>query len=144
MVYSRAMQLCCLACTSVLDKTRIEDIEVDYCRECGGLWLDQGELERIARIAQQNPELVTELRRKLLPLPTARPEPSEITASCPSCARATMREVALGELHVDHCTVCKGVFLDKGELDAALEKVALPGTRLSVLVAAATRELAAA
>ena len=159
------MQLCCLKCTGILDKTNIEDvtrtsgqgakqsgagrppedsIEVDFCRDCGGLWLDQGELERIARLAQKSPEALSELRRKLIPLPTATPEPSDISASCPVCSRASMREVVLGDLHIDYCTICKGVYLDKGELDAALERVSLPGTRLSMLIAVATRELRAA
>lgn len=138
------MQLCCLKCTGILDKNTIEDVEVDHCRECGGLWLDHGELERIARMAKSMPEAVKELRRKLLPIPTAKPEPSEIIASCPVCSRASMREVVLGDLHVDYCTICKGVFLDKGELDDALQRVAMPGTRLSVLIAVATRHIAEA
>ena len=139
------MQLCCLKCTGILDKTHVDDVEVDHCRDCGGLWLDHGELERIARITKQNPELLGQLRRKLLPLPTAKAEPSEMTTSCPVCSRASIREILVGDsLHVDYCTICKGVFLDKGELDAALAKVAMPGTRLSVLIAVATRELAMA
>ena len=37
----------CVKCTSVLDRTTIGGIEVDNCPQCGGLWLDRGELEQI-------------------------------------------------------------------------------------------------
>lgn len=135
------MQLCCMKCTAVLFKTRLGDIEVDYCRECGGLWLDQGELERIVRTTRKASEVVAVLRRKLIPLPTATPIPSELPHACPACARPTMREIAVAGLHVDYCTDCDGLFLDKGELDAALERVRSPGTRMSVLIAVAEEAL---
>jgi Zn-finger nucleic acid-binding protein len=135
------MQLCCLKCTAVLDKTRLGDVEVDYCRECGGLWLDRGELERIVRMTRNAAEVVKVLRRKLIPLPTAAPEPSELSDACPACARSTMREVAIAGLHIDYCTDCEGIFLDKGELDAAMERVKSPGTRMSVLIAVAQQAI---
>jgi Zn-finger nucleic acid-binding protein len=122
---------------AVLHKTRLGDIEVDYCRECGGLWLDRGELERIVRTTRNAPQVLQVLRRKLIPLPTASPTPSELTEACPVCAKVTMREVVLGDLHIDYCTRCQGIFLDKGELDQAMDKVQAPGTRLSVLIAVA-------
>lgn len=135
------MQLCCLKCTAVLDKTKLGDIEVDFCKECGGLWLDRGELERIVRTTRNAPDVVKVLHRKLIPLPTAAPQPSDLTESCPVCARATMREIALGALRVDYCTDCEGIFLDKGELDDAMERVKSPGTRMSVLIAAVGRSI---
>src|SRR5207253_516309 len=39
--------LTCVKCTSVLDKSKIGGVEVDLCPACGGLWLDQGEIEKI-------------------------------------------------------------------------------------------------
>jgi hypothetical protein len=43
------MNLACVKCTSVLDKARVGDVEVDLCPSCGGLWLDHGEIERLGR-----------------------------------------------------------------------------------------------
>ena len=129
------MQLCCLKCTAVLDTTRLGDVEVDYCRECGGLWLDRGELERIVRTTRNAPDVVKVLRRKLIPLPTASPEPSDTPDACPACSTKTMREIALGQLRIDFCHRCEGIFLDKGELDAAMLRIKSPGTRMSVLIA---------
>ena len=56
------MNLTCVKCTSVLDKARVGDVEVDLCPSCGGLWLDHGEIERLGR---GKPEDLTRLRTAL-------------------------------------------------------------------------------
>ena len=113
------IQLTCVKCTSVLDKARVGDVEVDLCPSCGGLWLDHGEIERIGR---GKPADMDNLRKALTGSST--PEPaSETTTSCPACP-GQLKEVVLGPVHVDYCTKCHGVFLDKGELDQAVSAVA--------------------
>jgi Zn-finger nucleic acid-binding protein len=112
------MNLTCVKCTSVLDKARVGDVEVDLCPSCGGLWLDHGEIERIGR---GKAEEMDKLRTALAG--SARPDPaSETKASCPACP-GQLKEVVLGPVHVDYCTKCHGVFLDKGELDQAVQAV---------------------
>jgi Zn-finger nucleic acid-binding protein len=32
-------------------------------------------------------------------------------------------EVELGPVHIEHCNKCNGIFLDKGELDEAVQAV---------------------
>jgi Zn-finger nucleic acid-binding protein len=112
------MNLTCVKCTSVLDKARVSDVEVDLCPSCGGLWLDHGEIERIGR---GKPEEMDKLRVAL----TGRNQPdsaSETQSSCPACP-GQLKEVVLGPVHVDYCTKCHGVFLDRGELDQAVAAV---------------------
>ena len=109
------MNLTCVKCTSVLDKARVGDVEVDLCPSCGGLWLDHGEIERIGRGKQEDMEHL----RKALTGSSAPDPASETTNSCPACP-GQLKEVVLGPVHVDYCTKCHGVFLDKGELDAAV------------------------
>ncbi|HZS39815.1 MAG TPA: zf-TFIIB domain-containing protein [Polyangia bacterium] len=112
------MNLTCVKCTSVLDKARVGDVEVDLCPSCGGLWLDHGEIERIGR--GQTTEM-EKLRSALKG--SEKPDPaSETVTSCPACPGA-LKEVVLGPVHVDYCTKCHGVFLDKGELDQAVAAV---------------------
>jgi Zn-finger nucleic acid-binding protein len=112
------MNLTCVKCTSVLDKARVGDVEVDLCPSCGGLWLDHGEIERIGR---GKPEEMDKLRSALVGSEAQDPV-SETQSSCPACP-GQLKEVVLGPVHVDYCTKCHGVFLDKGELDQAVGAV---------------------
>ena len=113
------MNLTCVKCTSVLDKARVGDVEVDLCPSCGGLWLDHGEIERLGR---GKPEDLTRLRTALTG--TAQPDPaSDTTTSCPACPGA-LKEVDLGPVHIEYCNKCHGIFLDRGELDEAVKVVA--------------------
>ena len=38
----------CPACGSPMFLDRVGDVELDHCKECLGLWLDAGEVERLA------------------------------------------------------------------------------------------------
>lgn len=120
------MNLCCVKCNSVLDKSRVGDIEVDLCPSCGGLWLDRGEIERLAKVPR--PE-VDELRKVLTG--GAQAGFSDTPSACPACP-GKLTEARVGKVLVDVCNQCRGVFLDKGELDAAL--TAVKGTTLEQLV----------
>jgi hypothetical protein len=109
--------LCCVKCESILDRGTYAGVEVDLCPECGGLWLDKGELEALGTAS---PTQVSDLRNMLTGNPFAQPAASDIPTECPSC-EGKLREVVLGPIHVDFCTNCGGVFLDRGELDKGLE-----------------------
>lgn len=112
------MNLTCVKCTSVLDKARVGDVEVDLCPSCGGLWLDHGEIERIGR---GKTDEMNQLRTALVGRAEQDPA-SDTQSSCPACP-GQLKEVVLGPVHVDYCTKCHGVFLDKGELDQAVDAV---------------------
>jgi Zn-finger nucleic acid-binding protein len=112
------MNLTCVKCTSVLDKARVGDVEVDLCPSCGGLWLDHGEIERIGR---GKPDEMDNLRTALVGR-SEPDQPSDTQSSCPACP-GQLKEVVLGPVHVDYCTKCHGVFLDRGELDQAVGAV---------------------
>jgi Zn-finger nucleic acid-binding protein len=121
------MNLTCVKCTSVLDKARVGDVEVDLCPSCGGLWLDHGEIERIGR---GKTDEMDKLRSALVG--SAAPDAASDTQnSCPACP-GQLKEVVLGPVHVDYCTKCHGVFLDKGELDEAVK--AVNGTTLRQVI----------
>jgi hypothetical protein len=118
MSITRAMNVTCVRCTSVLDTTRIADVEVDLCPSCGGLWLDHGEIERLG---QGNASELDRLRAQLAGTAGAE-SPSETQTACPVCP-AQLKELTLGPIRIDYCERCHGVFLDKGELDQALAAV---------------------
>jgi hypothetical protein len=45
MTASRSLE--CPACATGLNQRREHGVTVDYCPECGGVWLDPGELEQL-------------------------------------------------------------------------------------------------
>jgi len=67
-------ELACLSCGKIMTKQAFmdwDDIVIDRCAGCGGIWLDPGELEKIQiywEYAQDHPELVnwSALERKAL------------------------------------------------------------------------------
>jgi len=50
------------------------------------------------------------------------PLPTENKAPCPACP-GSLAEMLLGNVHVDYCNKCHGIFLDRGELETAVEAV---------------------
>jgi Zn-finger nucleic acid-binding protein len=118
---SDATNICCVKCNSILDKATFQGLEVDLCPKCGGLWLDRGEIARAAKLPEA--ELVR-LRGLLADKAGPPPVPTEAVAPCPACP-GSLSEVMLGAVRVDYCTRCQGIFLDKGELEGAVEAVRL-------------------
>jgi Zn-finger nucleic acid-binding protein len=132
MGYDPPMNLTCVKCTSVLDRSKIGDVEVDLCPACGGLWLDHGEIERLGKL----PSGPVDTLKKAL-TGGAPAGLSDTATSCPACPGA-LKEVKLGPVHIDYCGKCKGVFLDKGELDMALSLVDGSTVEEMLAVAAST------
>jgi Zn-finger nucleic acid-binding protein len=58
-------QLVCPKCQGTLQSYVFMEIFLDRCQGCGGLWLDQGELERILKKIPRGP--LTSLIDRLLP-----------------------------------------------------------------------------
>jgi hypothetical protein len=47
--------LACSGCSSPLTRMTLKGVEVDWCRQCGGLWLDASEAERLSRGSYAEP-----------------------------------------------------------------------------------------
>jgi len=45
----------CPVCNETLLLTNRQEVEIDYCPECRGIWLDRGELDKI--IERANPQI---------------------------------------------------------------------------------------
>src|SRR4029077_369673 len=111
--------LCCVKCNSILDKALFQGLEVDLCPKCGGLWLDRGEITRAAKLPEAE---LARLRGLLTGASGPPPVPTLNKAPCPACT-GSLSGVVLGAVHVDYCGTCHGIFLDKGELEQAIEAV---------------------
>ena len=86
---------------------------IDCCPECYGLWFDADELRQFYSADQ--------LKGQFMPSRTYKPENHtfEITTKarkCPRCPVALTR-TQVGDIYVDVCPKCSGVWLDDGELD---------------------------
>jgi uncharacterized protein len=40
----------CPRCGGGLKEQHIEDVKIDECQDCGGVWLDRGELDQLRRV----------------------------------------------------------------------------------------------
>ena len=97
------------------------NIEIEKCATCGGVWLDDNELERIQDTAERDytsdieqlPNLVDQAYA--MALAGSRP-----TVQCPGCSKEMERREHGGcsQILIDTCTECGGVWLDAGELKA--------------------------
>jgi Zn-finger nucleic acid-binding protein len=56
----------CPKCGNTMDIESVEDIEVDVCLLCGGVWLDEGELEELEKLTKEGYELDMEAKKKEL------------------------------------------------------------------------------
>lgn len=57
--------LLCVRCGLRMSRIKLRNVEVDACRNCGGMWLDSGELGRVSRGKWGEPS-AGEIRRKAL------------------------------------------------------------------------------
>jgi Zn-finger nucleic acid-binding protein len=115
----QSANLCCVKCSSILDRATFQGLEVDLCPACGGLWLDRGEIARAAKLPEKE---LARLRALLTGSSGPPPLPTDDKAPCPAC-EGRLSEVMLGTVHVDYCNHCQGIFLDRGELEDAIEAV---------------------
>lgn len=94
-----------------------EKVEVDYCRRCGGVWLDSGELALIGQKAGA-------LRSGLLGALEADEgrAPAGGRRPCPVCGKGLEEVKANAEppITVDRCPRQHGLWFDRGELGAVV------------------------
>ncbi len=85
-------------------------VELDLCGACGGVWLDRNALEDVAS-------------RMLADMPRE----SDVHRLC-ACCREPLTPIFLEGEQVESCQSCRGIFLDKGEIDQlAMRRVSLQG-----------------
>lgn len=46
--------LLCPRCKVEMDKIEKNDVIIDVCRKCKGMWLDYGEVDKLAEFANNN------------------------------------------------------------------------------------------
>jgi len=109
-----------------MEKKVEPDIITDVCPDCGGLWLDRGELNRLATGMGGDIEFCS--------IDTEEHKDRFHERSCPHCPEQPLNKINLlscSEIIFDHCARCGGFFLDSGELEESnryLAEMTQPGT----------------
>jgi len=100
----------CPVCKTPMIVLELEQIEIDYCTGCEGIWLDSGELELILDNLEE--------QKRLLATFQVDKNNKEKPRRCPKCLRK-MDKFFVGEhdkVLVDKCKKGHGMWFDKGEL----------------------------
>ncbi|MEJ2720744.1 MAG: zf-TFIIB domain-containing protein [bacterium] len=105
----------CPVCNEAMVVLEVEQIEIDHCLACGGVWLDAGELELLLEGATNKDELMATLSGCV--------ERQEERIRCPICSKKMdkVRYGTGGEIILDKCPRDDGIWFDGGELCRALQ-----------------------
>jgi uncharacterized protein len=106
----------CVKCPGEMVGVRIDDVSVDQCAACGGIWFDALELEPVLRSNDVD---------ALLDAGPRSVGADERRGRCPRCKTDSyLLRIAsrAAKVHVDTCAVCGGKWLDRGELELLQQK----------------------
>ena len=105
----------CLNCkTEMMNQliiTKGDRLAYDICEKCGSLWLDRGELNKMAFQVEGDIEYCSAKDTEGALGPIRR---------CPRCDNTVLHKVSFieySDIILDHCKNCGGFWLDGGELD---------------------------
>lgn len=107
---------------SVMISLELNEVEIDYCTKCSGIWLDSGELELILG--------ESEAIREFLASFSISESPREKKLKCPICDKPMDKVICddEGKVMVDRCPKGDGLWFDKGELLDVVEAGNLAGS----------------
>lgn len=101
----------CPVCKTPMIVLELDQVEIDYCTECRGIWLDGGELEILLGDAAKADKVL----HSFAPVKV-----SEAPRKCPICLKK-MQKVSVGTdsgkmVLIDECPKSHGLWFDRGEL----------------------------
>ncbi len=110
----------CPRCGTGLTSDTHRSVALEVCRGCGGMFLDHGELNRVAEPTAGDLEFSTVHEETFSHEDAFGPTP------CPRCADEQMKKVEFNVysgIVLDYCERCSGFWLDGKELDRINEAV---------------------
>lgn len=105
----------CPVCNQPLIILELDQIEVDYCTNCFGVWLDEGELALVLESSNE--------KNKFLNSFAVDSNSKEKSVNCPICS-TKMEKILCGEpnkITLDECKNKHGLWFNKGELECVVE-----------------------
>ena len=111
----------CPVCREPMIVLELDQVEVDHCLSCKGVWLDQGELELILKSAARKDRLLSSFEIERYSKEKAR--------KCPICMRK-MEKFLCGEknsVRIDRCPKLDGLWFDVRELEQLADSAGFAG-----------------
>ncbi len=105
----------CPVCKEPMIVLELDEVEIDHCISCGGIWLDGGELELLLGTS-------TEKDRFLISFQVDK-HTKEKVRNCPVCLKR-MDKVIYGSeknILIDKCRQNDGIWFDLGELEKIIK-----------------------
>ncbi|WP_455208729.1 TFIIB-type zinc ribbon-containing protein [Kaarinaea lacus] len=100
----------CPKCAQAMEKVTFQDVEVDRCVNCGGMWFDMLELDELKKMkgSEQIDSGSAAIGKQYNDVDRI---------NCPVCDTPMIRMVDKEQHHIwyEGCATCYGVFLDAGE-----------------------------
>lgn len=107
----------CPACENAMITLELANVEIDHCVNCGGVWLDTGEIELLMDDPLKAKHLLASFREDS----TTAEQPRR----CPICKKKMAKivvERSNPPLRIDKCRRADGLWFDKGELQDILDR----------------------
>lgn len=102
----------CPHCDIELKKKMLEDVEIDECEKCKGMWFEDDELRKAKDSSDKDLNWIDfEIWKNK---DQVKAEPRNLP--CPQCNKALVT-INYGNtgVKIDYCPVCRGTWLNKGE-----------------------------
>jgi len=93
----------------------LNEVEIDHCLSCGGIWLDAGELELLLEDSEEKNNLLSSFE--------VDKNTKEKRRKCPICLKR-MEKGLFGtdtKVRVDKCQRNDGIWFDAGELEEIIK-----------------------
>ena len=100
----------CPKCNAAMEKVQVQEVEVDRCTGCKGIWFDASEQEDLRKIVgSEKVDSGDRARGKVMD--------SIRKVNCPVCHSPMIEMVdhKHPNVHFESCHVCYGIFFDAGE-----------------------------
>ena len=120
----------CPVCKNAMIVMELAEVEIDYCTECQGIWLDAGELDLLLGNGEKPMAFIKAFHKA---------QTGEKQRKCPICDKK-MEKIAVGEgeppLMIDRCGRGDGLWFNRGELNEVITKAKLDeGNKIKRLLA---------
>ena len=105
----------CPVCRDAMITLELNEVEIDHCVACAGIWLDAGELELLIEDRAKAGSLLASFQVSKDSKEKARP--------CPICDKKMHKILVPSSDHpllIDRCRRSHGLWFDQGELDDIL------------------------